>query len=152
MTASEARKRRGGSTLVERTKQDPAEAARIDALVCAISLEHAVCAIMEANHVTAAELARRLNAKPPQISRDLKGGLSRATLSRLASIAEALDCDFVPAFVPRSEQVRRRRFFEAYDELISEAPFQTVLQAKANRKVRRKKTGQITKATRRKAA
>jgi transcriptional regulator with XRE-family HTH domain len=122
MTATEARKHRGGSTLVERTKSDPAEAARIDALVSAISVEHAVRTIMEAQKVTAAELARRMNAKPPQISRDLHGGLSNATLGRLASIAEALGYDFVPAFVPRSDGSRRRKFFAAYHGLIPEAP------------------------------
>ena len=55
MTATEARKRRGGSTLVERTKSDPTEAAEIDALVSAISIEHAVRTIMEAQNVPAAE-------------------------------------------------------------------------------------------------
>ncbi len=120
MNAAEARKQRGGSTLLERTKRDPVRAAAIDALVAAASVEHIVQTIMEIENVNAAELARRVNAKPPQISRDLHGGLSKATLGRIASIADALGYDFVPAFVPRSKNAKRRKFFEAYCGLLPE--------------------------------
>jgi transcriptional regulator with XRE-family HTH domain len=81
-------------------------------------VEQLVQAIMEHEHVTAAELARRLNAKPPQISRDLRGGLSKATLSRLSMIAEALGYDFFPALVPRADEAKRERFLEAYRALV----------------------------------
>jgi transcriptional regulator with XRE-family HTH domain len=121
MTAAEARKRRGGSTLLERAKADPTRAARIDRLVAAASVEQLVQAIMERERISAAELARRIHAKAPQISRDLHGGLSRATLSRVSAIAEALGYDFVPAFVPRSDTARRKRFLESYAKLIPEA-------------------------------
>lgn len=120
INAAEARKRRGGSTLVERVKRDPVRAAAIDALVAAASVEHIVQTIMEIEHVNAAELARRVNAKPPQISRDLHGGLSKATLGRIAGIAEALGYDFVPAFVPRVKNAKRERFFAAYRGLLPE--------------------------------
>jgi transcriptional regulator with XRE-family HTH domain len=120
MNAAEARKKRGGSTLLERVKSDPAHAARIDQLVAAASLERLVEAIMEREHVNAAELARRINAKPPQVSRDLRGGLSRATVSRLSTIAHALGYDFVPALVPRSDESKRRRFFDAYHAMLPE--------------------------------
>jgi hypothetical protein len=119
MNAAEARKVRGGSTLVERTKAaDPARAARIDKLVAEASVEQIVHAIMEHESVNAAELARRMNAKAPQISRDLHGGLSRATLRRLSTIANALGYDFIPAFVPRTDSVKRKRFIKIYRELI----------------------------------
>jgi hypothetical protein len=118
MNAAEARKKRGGSTLLERVKRDPARAARIDRLVASASLEQLVEAIMEREHVTSAELARRINAKPPQISRDLHGGLSRATVARLSSIAHALGYDFIPALIPRSDQPKRRRFFDAYRAML----------------------------------
>jgi transcriptional regulator with XRE-family HTH domain len=121
MNASEARKERGGSTLLERVKRDPVRAAAIDALVAAASVEHIVQSIMEAQNVNAAELARRINAKPPQISRDLHGGLSKATLGRIVTIAEALGYDFVPAFVPRSKQAKRQKFFAAYRRLLPES-------------------------------
>lgn len=55
MNAADARRRRGGSTLLERTKSDSSEAARIDALVATISAEHTVQAITEAENVTQSE-------------------------------------------------------------------------------------------------
>lgn len=119
MNAAEARKRRGGSTLVQRIKAgDSTRAARIDKLVAAASVEQIVQAIMENERINAAELARRINAKAPQISRDLHGGLSRATLSRVATIADALGYDFIPAFVPRADDAKRKRFIKMYRELI----------------------------------
>jgi transcriptional regulator with XRE-family HTH domain len=123
MNAAEARRRRGGSTLVERTKAaDPARAARIEKFVAAAAVEQIVQTIMDREHVNATELARRVNVSPPQISRDLHGGLRRATLSRLSMIADALDCDFVPAFVPRSDDSKRKRFLKMYRDLIPQAP------------------------------
>jgi DNA-binding GntR family transcriptional regulator len=119
MNAAEARKRRDGSTLVQRIKTgDPARAARIDKLVAAASVEQIVQAIMENESINAAELARRINAKAPQVSRDLHGGLSRATLSRVSTIADALGYDFIPAFVPRADNAKRKRFIKMYRELI----------------------------------
>jgi transcriptional regulator with XRE-family HTH domain len=118
MNAAEARKARGGTTLVDRTKRDPRRAARIKQLVDSAAVEQIVEAIMAASHVTAADLARRLNAKAPQVSRDLHGGLRRATLTRLGLIAKALDHDFVPVLVPRADSAERDRFFEAYSALV----------------------------------
>lgn len=97
MNAAEARKKRGGTTLLERTMGDPARAAHISELVRAADIEHIVQSIMAAKNISAAELARRLDTKPSQISRDLHGGLRKASLARLVIITEALDCDFVPA-------------------------------------------------------
>ncbi|HEY0615877.1 MAG TPA: hypothetical protein VGC96_14600, partial [Candidatus Elarobacter sp.] len=82
MNAVKARKKRGGTTLVERTMRDPKRAARIEHMTKAADIEHLVQAIMASQHVTAAELARRTKSKPPQVSRDLHGGLRRATLTR----------------------------------------------------------------------
>jgi transcriptional regulator with XRE-family HTH domain len=122
--AAEARKKRGGTTLVERTMRDPVRAARIERRTKAADIEQMVQTIMASRQVTAAELARRINAKPPQISRDLHGGLRRATLGRLAIIAEALGYEFVPVLVPRDDSAQRRRFFEVYQALqsFSDAP------------------------------
>jgi hypothetical protein len=122
MNAAEARKRRGGPSLADRIRKvDPARAARIDRLVATASVEQIVQAIMESESINAAELARRINAKAPQISRDLHGGLSRATLSRVSMIAEALGYEFIPAFVPRSDNAKRKRFLKVYYELIPAA-------------------------------
>ena len=118
MNAAEARKKRGGTTLLKRTMRDPARAAHINELVRVADIEQIVQLIMAAQNISAAELARRIDAKPPQISRDLHGGLRKASLARLVMIAEALDCDFVPALVPRNEPAQRARFFEAYKGLM----------------------------------
>jgi hypothetical protein len=97
---------------------DPVRSARIGKLVAAASVEQIVQAIMDKESINAAELARRINAKAPQVSRDLHGGLSRATLSRVSMIADALGYDFIPAFVPRENSAKRKRFIEMYRELI----------------------------------
>ena len=152
MSADEARKRRGGTSLVERTKRDPVRAAQINALVAEASVEQLLQRIMELEHVTAAELARRMNAKPPQISRDLHGGLSRATLSRLVMIAEALGYDFVPAFVPRTKDRRREKFLDAYRRLIPSVPSKTSLPMKNRTGLAAKSRSGHTKSGHRKIA
>jgi hypothetical protein len=108
MNAAEARKRRAGSTLVERTRRDPARAARIDRLVAEASVEQALQHIMDIENVSAAELGRRVKSKAPQISRDLHGGLSKARVSRLVVLARALGYDFVPMFVPHNAPEKRQ--------------------------------------------
>lgn len=152
MNAAEARRRRGGSTLVERTRSDPARAARIDALVAAASVEHIIQNIMDRENVSAAELARRIKVKPPQISRDLHGGLSKATVSRLVLIAQALGYDFVPAFVPRSPKDRRRRFFEAYSDLLEPVRTRTIVAGKPERAATNKDQAKAPRRTARKVA
>jgi transcriptional regulator with XRE-family HTH domain len=119
---------------------DPKRAARIERLVAAAAVEQVVQGIMDHARINAAELARRINVSPPQISRDLHGGLSRATLSRLLMIADALDCDFVPAFVPRSDDTKRKRFLKMYRGLI---PLTTSKTGRLRQTVKRtnKKTG-----------
>jgi transcriptional regulator with XRE-family HTH domain len=101
--------------------RDPKRAARIEHLTKVADIEQMVQAIMESQQITAAELARRINAKPPQISRDLHGGLRRATIARLAVIAEALGYEFVPALVPRRQSSKRKKFFDAYRALLPQA-------------------------------
>ena len=118
MNASEARKRRGGTTLTERTRRDPSRAARIDRFVAEASVEHALQQIMEIENVSAAELARRVNSKPPQVSRDLHGGLSKARISRLVTLARALGYDFVPLFIPQGDSKQRQTLFELYLDLL----------------------------------
>ncbi len=107
MNAAEARKKRSGSTLVKRTRGDQSRAARIDRLVAEASIEHTLQLIMEIENVSAAELARRVKSKPPQVSRDLHGGLSRARVSRLTALAGALGYDFFPMFIPRNDLEKR---------------------------------------------
>ena len=56
MNAAEARKRRGGSTLVERSRKDPERAARIDMLVAEASVEHALQELVDIENVASLPL------------------------------------------------------------------------------------------------
>jgi Cro/C1-type helix-turn-helix DNA-binding protein len=119
MNAAEARRLRKGTTLSERIRKDTGRASRIDRLVSAASVEYALQEIMEAEKVNAAELARRIKAKPPQISRDLHGGLRKATVSRLVVLGQALDCEFIPMFIRKGAKAERRIILDAYARMLS---------------------------------
>lgn len=67
-------------------------------------LEYQLAQIMEAQGVTQKELAKRLKVDKSVISKDMSGALKRAGMKKLQAIAEALDCDFVPLFVPRKKK------------------------------------------------
>jgi len=121
MNAIEARKRRGGSTLSERIRKNPKRAAHIDGLVAEATIEHTLQQIMELENVSAAELARRVKARPPQISRDLHGGLSKARVSRLATLADALGYDFFPMFIPHGDVEKRKAVSEVMKDVLSGA-------------------------------
>ena len=119
MNATEAKKAPKGTTLSERIRKDPARAYRIDRLVSMASVEYALQEIMEAEKVNAAELARRIKVKPPQISRDLHGGLRKATLSRLVVLGRALDCEFIPMFIRKGAKAERRIILDAYARMLA---------------------------------
>jgi transcriptional regulator with XRE-family HTH domain len=143
--AREARERRGGSTLVDRIQDaDPKRATRIKKLVAQADaeqrVEHMVQAIMASQSVSAAELARRLNSKPPQISRELSGGLNKSTLKRITVIADALGYEFLPTFVPRENNAKRKRFMKAYQNLLMMADPKP-----ASKRVRKKPARKPTK-------
>ncbi len=118
MNATEARKKRSSSTLVERTRRDRNRATRIGRLVTEASIEHTLQQIMEIEDVSAAELAKRVKSKPPQISRDLHGGLSKARVSRLATLAGALGYDFIPMFIPRDDLEKRRALLDVTRDVL----------------------------------
>lgn len=93
--------KRKGRSLVERELKDALTRKRVLDSVLEDSIELAIRHIMECEEVTSAELARRIHVRPSQVSRDLGGGLSRATLARLAEIANALHCDLFVSLKPR---------------------------------------------------
>lgn len=97
-------------------------AARIDALVAEASREMMVRDIMELESITAAELARRVKAKPPQISRDLEGGLRKASLSRVNQIAQALGYDFVPLLIPRNDKKKHEAALKSRQRIVRSKP------------------------------
>jgi hypothetical protein len=105
--ARAARRRAGKTTLEERLRQSPETAQRIDKQLAHLRLEQQMADAMQRQHVTAAELARRLSRQPSAISRDLKGGLSKAKIGRVEDMAEAVGYDFVGLVLPRDQKERR---------------------------------------------
>jgi len=73
---------------------------------------------MEQQHISAAELARRVNRKPASISRDLSGGLSTAKLGRVREMADAVGYDVVALLVPRDPVERKKAIGRVAKELV----------------------------------
>jgi hypothetical protein len=113
-----ARRRAGKTTLEERLRRDPAVAHRIDKLLGHLRLEQQMADAMERQHVTAAELARRVSRAPSAISRDLGGGLSKAKLGRVEDMAAAVDHDFLVLVLPRAPKERRETLERLTRELV----------------------------------
>lgn len=122
MNASEARaarRRAGKSTLEERLRKNPQMAQRIDKHLAHLRLEQQMIDAMQRQHISAAELARRVSRQPSAISRDLKGGLSKAKIGRVEQLAEAVGYDFVPLVLPRDQKERREALRRLTRELAS---------------------------------
>ncbi len=116
--ARNARRRAGKTTLEERLRQDPEMAQRIDKQLAHLRLEQQMADAMQRQHVSAAELARRVARQPSAISRDLKGGLSKAKIGRVEDMAEAVDHDFVALVLPRDPKERRETLERLTRELV----------------------------------
>jgi hypothetical protein len=111
MNAHEARARRrasGRKTLEERLRQDPERTRRIDEHLVELRLEQQFIDAMEHQHMSAAELARRVKRQPAAISRDLAGGLSAAKLGRVREMAAAVDCDVLTLLIPHDPEERKK--------------------------------------------
>ena len=105
--ARAARRRAGKTTLEERLRKSPEMAERIDKQLAHLRLEQQMADGMQRQHVTVDELARRLSRQPSAISRDLKGGLSKAKIGRVEDMAAAVGYDFVALVLPRDRKERR---------------------------------------------
>lgn len=117
--ARAARRRAGKTTLEQRLRQAPGMAQRIDKQLTHLRLEQQMIDAMEREHVTAAELARRISCQPSAISRDLKGGLSKAKIGRVEEMAEAVGYDFVGLVLPRDREERRKMLERVTRELVA---------------------------------
>jgi len=93
-------------------------AQRIDKQLAHLRLEQQMADAMQRQHVSAAELARRVSRQPSAISRDLKGGLSKAKIGRVEDMAEAVDHDFVALVLPRDPKERRETLERLTRELV----------------------------------
>ena len=116
-TAKRAHKREA-STLVERMRKDPVRSARLDARTATFKLEDQISRAMESEGVSATQLAARIKAGKATISRDLRGGLTRANYQRIVSMATALNHDVVTLVLPRSPKQRKKTLDEAFSALV----------------------------------
>ena len=66
-------------------------------------LEYQIAMAMETQGISQAELAKRLDVDKSVVSKDLSGALKKAGMKKLKEIAEALDCEFVPMFIPKED-------------------------------------------------
>jgi transcriptional regulator with XRE-family HTH domain len=64
-------------------------------------LEYQIGLAMESQGISQSELARRLDIDKSVVSKDLSGALKKAGMKKLQAIAEALNCEFVPMFIPK---------------------------------------------------
>jgi hypothetical protein len=111
MNATKPHKQRQAAkkqSLSTRLRANAGMARRIDAHLEEMRLEQQFLDVMESQHITGAELARRTKSKPASISRDLAGGLSSAKLGRVREMADAVGCDVVTLLVPRDPAQRKK--------------------------------------------
>ncbi len=99
-------------SLVQRLRENPKVAARIDREKAALLLELQFERELERRNETPAELARRIGSHRSTLSRDLSGALSRANLQRVSVMAAALDCDLVTVVLPREPKARKQKLDE----------------------------------------
>ena len=67
-------------------------------------IEYQLAHIMEQYGISQKELAERLEIDKSVVSKDMAGALKKAGMKKLQAIAEALDCDFVPLFIPKEDK------------------------------------------------
>lgn len=101
------------TTLMEREMaKSPERAARIRARAAFFTLESQIQHAMEQQHVSASELAERLDMDKSMLSRDLNGGLSKAKYHRIERLAGELGYEIIPLVVPAKGSTRRQKAIE----------------------------------------
>jgi hypothetical protein len=95
-------------SLFEREMQKPAFRQAYERERKNFALEVQFLNLLEGNQMKLADLARTLGMPRGNVTRDLSQRAIRyATLSRVQTIANAIDADFVPVILPRDPQKRR---------------------------------------------
>lgn len=74
-------------------------------------IEYQLAKIMEDHNVSQKDLAEKLGVDKSVISKDFSGALRKAGVKKLQAIAEALDCEFMPLFVPREKKSKLEKSF-----------------------------------------
>lgn len=96
------------ASLFEREMERPSFRQAYEAERKKFALEVQVLNLLESNNMKLADLARTLGMPRGNVTRDLSNRRIRnATLSRVQSIANAIDADFVPLIMPRDPRKRR---------------------------------------------
>jgi|ERR1022692_1980247 transcriptional regulator with XRE-family HTH domain len=100
------------STLLERARKNKRMASLIDKHRSMLSLEIQFERELKRRNESPARFAKKIGSNRSTVSRDLHGGLSKAKLERVASMANALDCDLVTIILPREADERKDRLRE----------------------------------------
>jgi hypothetical protein len=96
------------TSLFEREMQKPAFRQAYEKERKNFALEVQFLTLLEGNQMKLADLARTLGMPRGNVTRDLsQRAIRHATLSRVQTIANAIDADFVPVILPRDPQKRR---------------------------------------------
>ena len=77
-------------------------------------IEYQLAKIMEDLDISQKDLADKLGVDKSVVSKDLSGSLRKAGMKKLQAIAEALDCDFVPLFVPKGKREELEESFSHF--------------------------------------
>lgn len=83
-------------------------------------VEYQLQKLMEEHGITQKVLAKKLGVDKSVVSKDISGGLKNAGLKKLQAIAEVLDCDFIPLFVPKNhvEEFKKEiQLLDLYDDV-----------------------------------
>lgn len=59
--------------------------------------------LMEEQGISQKALADKLGIDKSVVSKDISGGLKNAGLKKLQAIANVLDCEFIPLFIPKDQ-------------------------------------------------
>ncbi len=78
-------------------------------------IEYQLAQIMEQYGITQKELAEKLGVDKSVVSKDFSGALRKAGMKKLKSIADALDCEFIPLFIPKA---KKRQFEDEISTLL----------------------------------
>lgn len=90
-------------SIVSEMSKDTKFSKKLQAQKNLFELEYQIAMAMERQDITQMELAKRLDVDRSVISKDMSGALKKAGMKKLKEIAEALDCEFVPMFIPKED-------------------------------------------------
>lgn len=98
------------NTLFEREMAKPKFREKYLAEKQEFKLELQILQALEDLGLTYEEFADRIGTTKGNVSRDLKTrGLAKASIERLQKMADALEMEFLPLFLPRDDKLRKKK-------------------------------------------